>query len=147
MFTADGELREEFRFLEDEEPEAEPPNQAEPPPEPAISPAGPPPEQAGQPLEQAGDPTGDPNGEPWDAQGGPRFFDLVAALAEPATIYLGDQPLPGGQRGDNPEMARFYIDLLDVLRRTTEGNLPAQEAAFLEDTLYQLRVRFVQKNG
>jgi hypothetical protein len=44
-------------------------------------------------------------------------------------------------------MARFYIDLLAVLRQKTAGNLTAQEAAFLEDLLYRLRVRYVQKRG
>jgi hypothetical protein len=44
-------------------------------------------------------------------------------------------------------MARLHIDLLAVLRQKTAGNLTAQEAAFLEDLLYRLRVRYVQKRG
>ena len=44
-------------------------------------------------------------------------------------------------------MARLHIDLLDVLRQKTAGNLTAQESAFLEDLLYRLRVRYVQKRG
>ncbi len=44
-------------------------------------------------------------------------------------------------------MARLHIDLLDVLRQKTAGNLTAQERAFLEDLLYRLRVRYVQKRG
>jgi hypothetical protein len=77
---------------------------------------------------------------------GPSFFDLVAMLAEPVPIYLGDAQLPDGQSAENPEMARFYIDLMDVLRQKTLGNLSAEESAFLEDLLYRLRVRYVQKS-
>jgi hypothetical protein len=150
MFTAEGELREEYRFLEDAEqeqepePEPEPRPVAQPEPRPASGDAAPAaaaaPDDRDRRYEAAADSATGPDAAP-------RFYDLVAALAEPATIYLGDQPLPGGQRAENLELARFYIDLLDVLRQSTEGNLQAQEAAFLEDTLYQLRVRFVQKSG
>jgi hypothetical protein len=78
---------------------------------------------------------------------GPSFYDLAALLAEPVALYLGDMELPDGQSAENLEMARLYIDLLDVLRQKTAGNLTAQEAAFLEDLLYRLRVRYVQKRG
>jgi hypothetical protein len=78
---------------------------------------------------------------------GPTFYDLVAMLAEPVSIYLGDLELPGGETAENLEMARLHIDLLDVLRQKTAGNLSPQESAFLEDLLYQLRVRYVQKRG
>jgi Domain of unknown function (DUF1844) len=78
---------------------------------------------------------------------GPSFYDLAAVLAEPVALYLGDMELPDGQSAENLEMARLYIDLLDVLRQKTAGNLTAQESAFLEDLLYRLRVRFVQKRG
>ena len=44
-------------------------------------------------------------------------------------------------------MARLHIDLLDVLRQKSAGNLTAQEAAVLEDVLYRLRLRYVQKRG
>lgn len=77
----------------------------------------------------------------------PSFFDLAAMLAEPVAVYLGDVDLPDGQSAESLEMARLHIDLLDVLRQKTAGNLTAQEAAFLEDLLYRLRVRYVQKRG
>ena len=77
---------------------------------------------------------------------GPSFFDLVAMLAEPVAVYLGDVQLPDGQSAENLEMAHLHIDLLDVLRQKTVGNLSAQEAAFFEDLLYRLKVRYVQKS-
>ena len=78
---------------------------------------------------------------------GASFYDLAAMLAEPVAIYLGDLELPDGGSAENLEMARLHIDLLDVLRQKTAGNLTAQESAFLEDLLYRLRVRYVQKRG
>jgi len=148
MFTPDGRLREEFEQLDRETPPAEPEAAAPPEPEapaaaaqsPAPAPASPDWESAGRgpALELPGTPPG---------LGGPNFADLVAALAEPATLYLGDVPMPDGATAENLEAARYYIDLIDVLRQKTAGKLSAQEHAFLEDILYRLRVRYVQKRG
>ena len=154
IFNAEGELRDEFRFLEEAAataaPEPQPPAAAAPPPEPAAGAAGArpasgaPPEPAAYPgepsprLELPGTPPG---------FGAPSFYDLVALLAEPVAIYLGDAELPDGQAHENLEMARLHIDLLDVLRQKSAGNLTAQEAAVLEDVLYRLRLRYVQKRG
>lgn len=169
MFTPEGELREEYRFLNEkstattatttEADEPEPVVHAEPvrPPEPArrgMAEPPRPPQAQGMPgmhgmpdmMEMEED---DPRLEfPGTPPGmGPGFFDLAAMLAEPAAIYLGDAPLPDGQWAENLEMARLHIDMLDVLRQKTLGNLTAQESAFLEDVLYRLRVRYVQKRG
>jgi hypothetical protein len=144
MFTSEGALREEYRFLDEKSTAEEPAPVAsapEPEPRPAepLRPAAPPPSHSSDiPLELPGTPPG---------FGAPTFFDLVAILAEPVPVYLGDVDLPDGQSAENLEMARLHIDLLDILRQKTIGNLGAQEAAFLEDLLYRLRVRYVQKRG
>lgn len=136
MFTPDGELREEYRFLETKAtPAAE--EAAEPAAEPEPEPAAPPPQAETARLDL---PPLSPPGM------GPTFFDLVAMLAEPAALYLGDLALPDGGSAENLEMARLHIDLLDVLRIKTSGNLSVQEAGYLEDLLYRLRVRYVQKS-
>lgn len=145
MFTPEGELREEYRFLSEKStPEAAPPpappGETVPPPQPE------PPRRGAATLEMDLDDAGPDF--PGSGPGmGPSFYDLAAMLAEPAAIYLGDAPLPDGQWAENLEMARLHIDLLDVLRQKTAGNLAAQESAFLEDLLYRLRVRYVQKRG
>jgi len=145
MFTPEGELREEYRFLNEKStttaettepaPEASRPESRPEPPRRAA-PAGYPEPEEDSGLGLSGAP-----------QGGPGFLDLAAMLAEPAAIYLGDAPLPDGQWAENMEMARLHIDLLDVLRQKTAGNLTAQESAILEDLIYRLRVRYVQKRG
>lgn len=135
MFTPEGELREEYRFIEEKSTEPEP----APEPPAVSSPAA-----APEPPAAAADPRLELPGSPL---GGPSFYDLVSILAEPAAVYLGEAELPDGQSMENLEMARVYIDVLDVLRHKTAGNLTVQEKAFLEDLLYRLRVRYVQKRG
>ena len=139
MFTPAGELRDEFRFVEEGGGES-----ADPAPVSPAEPAAPPPPPS--PLEIGGGPPLElPDLGP--ALQAPSFFDLVAILAEPVSLYLGDARLPDGRTMENLEMARLHIDLLAVLRDKTAGNLTAQELAFLEDLLYRLRVRYVQKQG
>lgn len=185
MFTPDGELREEYRFLEDEDrkkpeepaalenpahapaPElvggsplapdgsAHPASPASPAGPPAAAPPAPP---MGGTAPGAPSPEGqlgetDPGGPPLELPsntgqpGAPGFMDLVAMLAEPASIYLGDAPLPDGRTHEDLDMARVHIDLLDVLRQKTAGNLSARESAVLEDVVYQLKMRYVRKQG
>jgi hypothetical protein len=148
MFTPDGELREEFRHLEEGASppasevaeEASPSAPAEPMPrdESTVSPT------ADSETQRSGrveiPTTGQDLGEA-------SFFDLVGVLAQPIALYLGDAKLPDGESAEDLNMARLYIDLLDILRKKTTGNLSAQELTFLEDLLYQLRMRYVQKRG
>src|SRR4051812_21726144 len=152
MFTPEGELKEEYRFLQEK-------STSEAAPEPPPAAAGPAPVVDREPVREPArrepepayerPPTGAPlelPGEPPEL-GGPSFYDLVAMMAEPVPIYLGDDRLPDGQVATDLEMARLHIDLLEILRQKTAGNLSAQERAFLEDLLYRLRVRYVQKRG
>jgi hypothetical protein len=148
IFTSEGALREEFRFLENERPApaevprpaaaATPRPEERPAPAPPASPGREVPPEPAPRLELPGTPPG---------LGAPTFYDLVALLAEPVAIYLGDAELPDGQTHENLEMARLHIDLLDILRQKTAGHLTAQESAVLEDVLYRLRLRYVQKRG
>ncbi|HEY0558413.1 MAG TPA: DUF1844 domain-containing protein [Thermoanaerobaculia bacterium] len=154
MFTAEGNLKEEYRFLDEKSTAPAAAEAAPPPPEPASRQAAPPPPpaRAPEPYETPRWPA-EPERTPLDLPAtppemeGPGFYDLVAMMAEPVPIYLGDARLPDGQVATDLEMARLHIDLLDVLRQKTAGNLDPQERAFLEDLLYRLRVRYVQKRG
>lgn len=68
------------------------------------------------------------------------LVDLIDALAQPAAALLSGQ-LPG--RGRDLEGARYYIDLLGVVRSRLGTPLTAEEARYLDDVLYQLRSLFV----
>jgi hypothetical protein len=149
MFTSTGELREEFRELgtrSEEAGETSAPQEAAAQPEPASAP-----EQPEQPAAPAGssEATRKPVDLPPTAEsiGQPSFLDLLATLAEPVAIYLGDVELPDGKSAEDLRLARFYIDLLTVLRDKTKGNLSSQEHKVLEDLMYRLQMRYVQKRG
>lgn len=177
MFTPDGRLRDEYRFLDDAQAtpsgsEApadgsadDPPGRGEPAPgqaapddrpgsgPTAAAPSGAAPSAATRspsPDESPKIPPERPRRPDLPEFSGPQsvgVLDLVAMLAESAAVYLGDAELPDGSSGEQLDMARVHIDLLEVLRQKTAGNLSAQESAVLEDVLYRLRVRYVQKRG
>jgi len=124
MFTPDGELRDEFQHVEAEPEE--------------VSPA---------PVDENGV---EAPGEtpPTDQQlEKPTIYDLVSVLAQPIALYLGDAALPEGESMENLDLARLHIDLLEVLRDKTQGNLSSEESTFLDSLLYQLRLRYVEKRG
>lgn len=137
LFQQDGELREEYRYLEEEKGkqtvETGPPPPSQVDEAPVHEPRAPHPPPAGGSQPQ-------PSSLPT-----PEFLDLVSLLAEPAALYLGDAPGPDGESLENLPVARFHIDLLDVLRKKTEGNLAEAERAVLEDVIYRLRLRYVEK--
>ncbi|MCX6558720.1 MAG: DUF1844 domain-containing protein [Candidatus Aminicenantes bacterium] len=65
---------------------------------------------------------------------------IVILLATQAMIHLGEIADPlHGQKAVQIEGARFYIDLLAELQRTTWGNLQQEDAAFIGDTLANLQ--------
>ena len=144
MFTPDGELREEYRDLEETATPAvdsgpvETPPQASPAPEPVSQHSTAPP--AAPPAEQ----TPAPEGE----AGKPGFQDLIGLLAEPAMIYMreahGADPQTASQ---SLELARLHIDLLGTLKSKTSGNLSPGEAAMLDDVIFQLRSGYVGLGG
>jgi len=141
MFTPDGRVREEYAA-----PDESPTGETSPTPVPPA-PAPPAPTVADEPPSQTAGPGARLELPGHPAGLGPGFLDLVELLAQPVPFYLGDAALPDGQSVENLEMARLHIDMLDVLRQRTAGNLTADELAVLEDLLYQLRMRYVQKRG
>lgn len=73
------------------------------------------------------------------------FPALVQMLAMSALDALGAIPGPDGQaRPPDLGLARHGIDLLTVLEAKTKGNLSADEARLLEQTLFDLRMLAVR---
>ena len=78
----------------------------------------------------------------------PADFDfLVYSLRLQAELNLGI--LPAGMPGEEYpepdfELARHYIDLLNVLQEKTKGNLTLDEQRALDNSVTELRFRFVQ---
>lgn len=75
------------------------------------------------------------------------FNALILSLGSSAIVHLGEAPDPtSGQKREKPDfmMAQQSIDLLAVLQEKTRGNLSAEEARFLDNMLFDLRMLFVQ---
>jgi len=73
------------------------------------------------------------------------FETLVSYLSTTAMFQLGLIAGPSGEPipADMPN-AKRTLDLLEVLRDKTRGNLTANESGMLEDILYELRMSFVE---
>ncbi len=85
--------------------------------------------------------------EPEMAQLPPPSFELlVFSLRTQAEMQLGmhhfgdekDKPEP------NLELARHSIDMLGIIQEKTKGNLSFEEQRLLDNSLTELRFRFVQ---
>jgi hypothetical protein len=74
------------------------------------------------------------------------FASLVILLYFPALIQLGLMPDPvSGERRENLTLAKRNIDLLDLLKDKTKGNLNAEEEKFLEEALSQLKMAYLKQ--
>ncbi len=75
------------------------------------------------------------------------FYTFVLSLASSAFVHLGDAPDPetGQATPPNLPLAHQTIDILDMLREKTRGNLSAEEEKFMENLLTDLRLRYVAK--
>jgi hypothetical protein len=77
----------------------------------------------------------------------PASFELlVFSLAIQAQMELGLGEPSAGQVPDL-DIARHTIDLLAILQQKTKGNLTLEEQRLLENTLTELRFRYVQAVG
>jgi hypothetical protein len=74
------------------------------------------------------------------------FSSFILSLASTAFIQLGELEDPVTHRIEqNLEGARQMIEILDMLRAKTQGNLDAQELEFLTGVLYELKLKFARK--
>lgn len=73
------------------------------------------------------------------------FVEIVQLIATQAVVGLGGLAGPGGQQiPPSLEVAKHFIDLLEVLETKTQGNLTPQEKRILDTTLHQLRMAYVE---
>lgn len=73
---------------------------------------------------------------------------LLTMLATEAMVALGQVPHPAtGKPQADLGQAQYLIDLIDVLREKTKGNLSAREEQVIEAFLHELRMAFVQTAG
>ncbi|MGC8605730.1 MAG: DUF1844 domain-containing protein [Desulfomonilaceae bacterium] len=81
------------------------------------------------------------------AKRGPvEFSTLITSLAQTALFQLGLVRTPDMKETVEPDLdgASQTIDLLSLLEQKTKGNLTEQEKKLIADTLFQLRMAFVE---
>lgn len=86
------------------------------------------------------------------AQPGPlpaaSLAELVNLIVMQAMAGMGLLPGPGGERfAPNLEVAKHFIDMLQVLEDKTKNNLTPDEQGLLDQVLYEMRMSFVQIAG
>jgi len=74
------------------------------------------------------------------------FTSFILSLASTAFIHLGEMEDPvTGARSVNPPAARQIIDIIEMLRARTQGNLDAKEEEFLRSILAELKMTFARR--
>lgn len=73
------------------------------------------------------------------------FLNYVTSLGFQAMIFMGEIPNPVTNKVEkNLTQAKFLIDTLSMLKEKTSGNLDDQEKDLLENSVYELQLRYVQ---
>jgi len=73
------------------------------------------------------------------------FSALVLMFGTAAMVHLGAAPDPvSGEKRLDLAQAKQMIDLLDVLKAKTAGNLTVGESSMLDDLLFDLRMRYLE---
>lgn len=75
----------------------------------------------------------------------PTFSIFLSSLGMQAMIALGKLENPLTKKFENnPEQARFLIDTIGIIKEKTEGNLTSDEKTLLDDSLYNLRMIYLE---
>jgi hypothetical protein len=70
---------------------------------------------------------------------------LITTLVTEAMISLGQIPHPHtGEAVFHPQQAKYLIDMVDMLREKTKGNVTPDETQLMDHLLHQLRMAYVQ---
>lgn len=76
----------------------------------------------------------------------PRFLEVVLSVGAGALQALGIalSDKSDAMHEPNLELARYSIDMLELLKEKTRGNLEEEEEKFLEKMLHELRLKYVE---
>src|SRR4030095_10755706 len=77
-----------------------------------------------------------------------RFIEFVMMHAQNAALFLGQIPNPKtGEPEINLDLARMFIDQLEMIQEKTRGNLTSEETTVLRNALSNLQMAFVEASG
>lgn len=127
-FSAEGELKPEFRGAEQPARPSQRPEASVPPSGPAIV--------TGEPGPVP------PTGEATEIS----FATFMVGLSTQALFHLGEiaDPQGGGPQQDLPA-AQQLIDIIGMLKEKTRGNLDHDEETLLDAILFELRMKYVER--
>ena len=80
----------------------------------------------------------------------PSFSSLVTTLGMQAFVALGEfQGQAPAEQAPSVDLAqaKSLIDLLQILSEKPKGNLTLDETAMLQEILYGLKMKFIEKSG
>ncbi|RLD17810.1 MAG: DUF1844 domain-containing protein [Caldiserica bacterium] len=74
------------------------------------------------------------------------FFALIFSLKQACLIHLGKIMDPITKKlNRNLEQARVQIDILEMLKEKTKGNLTEEERRLLFDTVAELQLNYLEE--
>jgi len=77
-----------------------------------------------------------------------RFIEFVMMHAQNAALFLGQIPNPKtGEAEINLDLARMFIDQLEMIQEKTRGNLTNEEAMVIRNALSNLQMAYVEAAG
>lgn len=72
------------------------------------------------------------------------FSTFIFSLFSSALIQMGEMPDPvNGKQDQNLEAAKQTIDILDILKEKTKGNLEEEEVQFFENASAELKWKYL----
>ena len=75
------------------------------------------------------------------------FSSFLLSLSSSTLLHLGEIADPqSGEKKKDLALAKQSIDIINLLKDKTKGNLTQEEEKLLEHLLYDLRMRFVKAN-
>lgn len=76
------------------------------------------------------------------------FLTIVQVYQLEGLVALGKMLNPAtNQITRSLEHAKYVIDLLDILKSKTSGNLSDEEQRFLENTISTLKLNYLEESG
>jgi len=76
----------------------------------------------------------------------PTFKIFISSLSMQAMIAMGKLQNPVTNKTEkNMDQAKYLIDTLGILKEKTKGNLNKDEETILEDSLFNLRMTYVEE--
>ena len=77
-----------------------------------------------------------------------RFIEFVMMHSQNAALFLGQIPNPKtGEPEINLDLARMFVDQLEMIQEKTRGNLTNDESMVLRNALSNLQMAYVEASG